>query len=225
MSRPTQILRFVLSIRGCHPLRPGFPAGSGQQKQKHWPDPRSLATTNGVLVDVLSSGYLDVSVPRVRSYSPMNSENKSLLVISVGPKTALFLSSRQASPLEDPLQQKTDEPARHRKRSSACAALLRQTARLFGATEIEGGFPHSEIFGSKPVRGSPKLIAAYHVLHRLSAPRHPPDTLMALDCSHRQSAFVNSKVSISRGSSDRQIGSKHTLARKDQFCFKRIRGF
>ena len=38
----------ILSIRGCHPLRPGFPTGSGQQKQKHWPDPRSLATTNGV---------------------------------------------------------------------------------------------------------------------------------------------------------------------------------
>ena len=28
--------------------------------------PRSLATTNGVSIDVLSSGYLDVSVPRVR---------------------------------------------------------------------------------------------------------------------------------------------------------------
>src|SRR5208282_6689485 len=71
-----------------------------------------------------------------------------------------------------------------------CAASPCATSRLFGATEIEGGFPHSEIFGSKPVRGSPKLIAAYHVLHRLSAPRHPPDTLMALDCSHRQSAFL-----------------------------------
>ena len=33
--------------------------------QGHWPGPRSLATTNGVSVDVLSSGYLDVSVPRV----------------------------------------------------------------------------------------------------------------------------------------------------------------
>jgi len=33
----------------------------------HWPGPRSLATTNGVSVDVLSSGYLDVSVPRVCS--------------------------------------------------------------------------------------------------------------------------------------------------------------
>ena len=32
---------------------------------RHWPDPRSLATTNGVSVDVLSYGYLDVSVPRV----------------------------------------------------------------------------------------------------------------------------------------------------------------
>ncbi len=34
-------------------------------KQGHWPGPRSLATTNGVSVDVLSSGYLDVSVRRV----------------------------------------------------------------------------------------------------------------------------------------------------------------
>ena len=32
----------------------------------HWPGPRSLAATSGVSVDVLSYGYLDVSVPRVR---------------------------------------------------------------------------------------------------------------------------------------------------------------
>ena len=31
----------------------------------HWPGSRSLATTREVSVDVLSSGYLDVSVPRV----------------------------------------------------------------------------------------------------------------------------------------------------------------
>ena len=48
--------------------------------------------------------------------------------------------------------------------------------------------PHSEIPGSKPVRGSPGLIAAYHVLHRLSAPRHPLDALQTLDRSHRQRA-------------------------------------
>ena len=58
----------------------------------------------------------------------------------------------------------------------------------FRITDIEGGFPHSEIHGSMPVRGSPGLIAAYHVLHRLSAPRHPPDTLKTLDCSHYQRA-------------------------------------
>jgi hypothetical protein len=32
---------------------------------EHWPGPRSLATTSGVSVDVLSSRYLDVSVPWV----------------------------------------------------------------------------------------------------------------------------------------------------------------
>ena len=50
--------------------------------------------------------------------------------------------------------------------------------------KVEGGFPHSEIPGSKLVRSSPRLIAAYHVLHRLSAPRHPPDALTTLDCSY-----------------------------------------
>ena len=43
------------------------------------------------------------------------------------------------------------------------------------------GFPHSEIFGSKCIGNSPKLIAAYHVLHRLSVPRHPPNALLVLD--------------------------------------------
>ncbi len=38
-------------------------------------------------------------------------------------------------------------------------------------------FSHSEIPGSKLVCSSPRLIAACHVLHRLSAPRHPPCTL------------------------------------------------
>ncbi len=42
------------------------------------------------------------------------------------------------------------------------------------------GLPHSEILGSKPVCGSPKLIAAYHVLHRLLAPRHSPYALSSL---------------------------------------------
>ena len=40
------------------------------------------------------------------------------------------------------------------------------------------GLPHSEITGSIPVCSSPVLIAAYHVLHRLQKPRHPPFALV-----------------------------------------------
>ena len=39
------------------------------------------------------------------------------------------------------------------------------------------GFPHSEIPGSKPIHGSPRLIAVSHVLHRHLAPRHSPKAL------------------------------------------------
>ena len=41
-------------------------------------------------------------------------------------------------------------------------------------------FPHSEISGSKIVCISPKLIAAYHVFHRLPVPRHSPCALCSL---------------------------------------------
>ena len=103
----------TLPIRGYHPLWHSFPAVSGCSHPNHWPGPRSLVTTNGVSVDVLSSGYLDISVPRVRSLSG----------------------------------------------------------------DLTVGFPHSEIHGSKLTRSSPWLIAACHVLHRLSTPRHPPNAL------------------------------------------------
>src|SRR5881296_3599591 len=42
------------------------------------------------------------------------------------------------------------------------------------------GLPHSEILGSQLVCSSPRLIAAYHVLHRLPVPRHPPCALTRL---------------------------------------------
>ena len=42
------------------------------------------------------------------------------------------------------------------------------------------GLPHSEIPGSRVVCTSPGLIAAYHVLHRLPMPRHPPHALTSL---------------------------------------------
>ena len=42
------------------------------------------------------------------------------------------------------------------------------------------GFPHSDISGSMDICSSPKLFAAYHVLHRLLVPRHPPCALSCL---------------------------------------------
>ena len=57
----------VLPVRGYHPLRLTFPGHSGSPRQSRWPGPRSLVTTSRVSVDFLSSGYLDISVHRVRS--------------------------------------------------------------------------------------------------------------------------------------------------------------
>ena len=39
------------------------------------------------------------------------------------------------------------------------------------------GLSHSEIRGSKVICTYPRLVAAYHVLHRLHEPRHPPYAL------------------------------------------------
>ena len=50
------------------------------------------------------------------------------------------------------------------------------------------GFPHSDISGSKPVSGSPELIAAFHVLHRLWLPRHSPYALCSLTLSLRHAS-------------------------------------
>ena len=50
---------------------------------------------------------------------------------------------------------------------------------------LRGGLPHSDIRGSMPIGGSPRLFAAYHVLHRLLAPRHPPNALLTLDLKYQ----------------------------------------
>ena len=41
-------------------------------------------------------------------------------------------------------------------------------------------FPHSDISGSSAICASPELFAAYHVLHRLLVPRHPPCALFSI---------------------------------------------
>ena len=79
---PPYLMRpFELPIRGCHPLWPDFPVCSCHSQGSA--DPRSLATTNGVSVDFLSSGYLDVSVPRVCSFNPIYSDQKYLFYLII----------------------------------------------------------------------------------------------------------------------------------------------
>src|SRR4051812_37957504 len=111
--------------------------------QRHWPGPRSLATTNGVSL------------------------------MSFPPGTEMFQFPGFAL---NPYGFRVQSP--HRPRSPSPRSPLDSR---YG---VEGGLPHSEIPGSKLVRSSPRLIAAYHVLHRLSAPRHPPNALKTLDRSH-----------------------------------------
>ena len=88
-----------------------------------WPLSISLAATLEIEFSFFSSGYLDVSVPRV-----------PFLQLCIGCRI-----------------------------HEVCSC----------------GFPHSDISGSRDICSSPKLIAAYHVFHRLLVPRHPPCALIA----------------------------------------------
>ena len=58
---------------------------------------------------------------------------------------------------------------------------MRRSAPASHNRRLSGGFPHSDIPGSKGALASPGLIAECHVLHRLLLPRHPPNALIALD--------------------------------------------
>src|SRR5690606_16655715 len=75
---------------------------------------------------------------------------------------------------------------------------------------VLGGFPHSEIVGSKGIRTSPTLIAAYHVLHRLCMPRHPPVALKTRDHSHCQYPSENS-----RSKAEQRSANHHSRIRSD----------
>jgi hypothetical protein len=77
------------------------------------------------------------------------------------------------------------------------------------------GFPHSEIPGSKPACGSPRLIAACHVLLRLLAPRHPPYALSSLIIKLTQ--YV-----VCRGTSNRLRASKLVAVAKLQLSATRF---
>ena len=70
-----------ISHTGLSPILLNFPVDSAHTYGLA--GPRSLATTNGVSVDFLSSRYLDVSVPWVCSLNPIYSGKKYLCRIFV----------------------------------------------------------------------------------------------------------------------------------------------
>ena len=72
---------------------------------------------------------------------------------------------------------------------------------------MSGGFPHSDIHGSKPIPGSPWLNAGYHVLHRLLLPRHPPNALFALDLIQKEQG--NLRCFKLSGARSKDLASRH----------------
>ena len=100
---PYLIRPITLPIRGCHPLWLCFPAHSGHDLGSA--GPRSLATTRGVAIAVLSSGYLDVSVPRVCSYKPMYSVYKYLVQQDISCLAAIISNCQVGCPIQKSMDQ------------------------------------------------------------------------------------------------------------------------
>ena len=73
-----------------------------------------------------------------------------------------------------------------------------------------GGFPHSDIFGSKLAPSSPKLFAGCNVLHRLYTPRHPPNALLTLEppCTVNNPPAVGPTFKAPRSSSKTPLPGK-----------------
>ena len=66
------------------------------------------------------------------------------------------------------------------------------------------GFPHSDISGSLPTCGSPKLFAAGRVLHRQLVPWHPPCALLCL-ISYPETISVSVNLLTSTGLPEKLI--------------------
>ena len=73
----------------------------------------------------------------------------------------------------------------------------------------KGGFPHSDIRGSTIARISPRLFAACHVLHRLLAPRHPPNALISLHITPSPPARRTKPRPTPRTNAQYQTTSQH----------------
>ena len=101
---PPYLIRPIeLPIRGYHPLWPRFPTCSSHSQGSA--GPRSLAATNGVSIDFLSSGYLDVSVPRVCSLNPMYSGKKYLVMPIIESPKATITNIQVGCPIRRSMDQ------------------------------------------------------------------------------------------------------------------------
>ena len=68
---------------------------------------------------------------------------------------------------------------------ASCTYVFSARSRGFAA----GGFPIRKSPGQSLLGGSPELFAAYHVLHRLLTPGHPPCALVRLTTTQHMKEF------------------------------------
>ncbi len=100
---PYLIRPIVLPIRDYHPLWSGIPTSSSHTHGSA--GPRSLAATRGVSIDFLSSGYLDVSVPRVCFYKPMYSVYKYLVQPTINHPKMIIINCQVGCPIRRSMDQ------------------------------------------------------------------------------------------------------------------------
>ena len=108
---PYSRLLFGVTCTGLSPAMARLSRRFQLSSQKHWPGPRSLVTTSGVSVDVLSSRYLDISVPWVRFFTPMYSGKDTSLEARNHRRPTLrrVASEFLASEVGCPIQKSTDQ--------------------------------------------------------------------------------------------------------------------
>src|ERR1043165_1795588 len=83
------------------------------------------------------------------------------------------------------------------------------------ADTLAGGFPHSDMLGSKNAPISPSLFAGCHVLHRLLSPRHSPGALIALENPYtRTSKRLRKRITLFLNAHLGDARCEDTLSRK-----------
>ena len=157
----------LLPVRGCHPLWRAFPDASGSQRPGHWPGPRSLVTTDGVSVDVLSSGYLDISVRRVRLL-PLWIHDRIPPKGWVAPFGDLGITGRSPLPRAYRSVPRPSSPL-GAKASTRCPSR----ARPRPAPKPRQGAAHKDPCVGSPYQGSRPGVTAYPCPGTTDQPRRP----------------------------------------------------